>query len=261
MSETSQSQGHSGVAVVTGGSRGIGAGIVERLAADGWNVGVAATTEDRAAEMAEKLATDHGVKTVPLGIAVEDWASVEAGFDQAEAALGPISLVVNNAGVAGVAPTLEMAVEDFSELIDINVKGVFHGSKAGAARMVASGTRGSIVQIGSVTAVNGFPSRVGYCSSKAAVHMMTKVLSLDLAPHGIRVNCVAPGYIGTPMIEGLIEEGKLPVEPLKERIPMGDLGSPADIAAAVAWLASSESRYMTGESVFVDGGWTAYGHV
>lgn len=250
-----------GVALVTGGSRGIGAGICERLAADGWDVAVAATTEQNAATVAADLADRHGVATLAVGMVVQDYQSVVDGCARAEAELGPLGLVVNNAGVSGVAPVLEMDPADFSELIDINVKGVFHGSKAGLAAMMASGTKGSIIQIGSVAGVNGFPQRVGYCSSKAAVHMITKVLGAEMAEHGIRVNAVAPGYIGTDLIQELMDDGRLDPEPVLARIPMGEMGAPVDIAAAVSWLASNESRYVTGETIFVDGGWTAYGHV
>lgn len=250
-----------GVALVTGGSRGIGAGICRRLAADGWDVAVAATSEENASAMAAELAEGHGVASMAVGIVVEDYQSVVEGFAEVEAELGPLGLVVNNAGVSGVASILEMDPADFGELIDINVKGVFHGSKAGLGAMVASGTKGSIIQIGSIAGVNGFPHRVGYCGSKAAVHMMTKVLGAEMAEYGIRVNAVAPGYIGTDLIQELMDDGRLDPEPVLARIPMGEMGAPADIAAAVAWLASADSRYVTGETIFVDGGWTAYGHV
>ena len=139
--------------------------------------------------------------------------------------------------------------------------GVFHGSQAAARCMVASGTRGSIVQLGSIAGTNGFPQRVGYCGTKAAVAQMTKVMAIDLAAHGIRVNCVAPGYIRTDMVQDLIDAGTLDEAPLTGRIPAGRLGTPDHIASAVAWLAGEEADYVTGETLAVDGGWLAYGHI
>lgn len=250
-----------GVAVVTGASRGIGAAIAERFASKGMSVACVATSSDNAAPIAARLRADHGVPAIAVGISVQDRDSVEAGLTLIEAELGPITVLVNNAGVSGVTTFLDMPVEDFDRVIDINVRGVFLCAQGAGRRMVASGTQGAIVNIGSITGVNGFPKRMGYAASKAAVHHMTKIMALDLVEHGIRVNCVAPGYIRTDMISDLIELGKLDDQALKNRIPMKDLGTPEDIAAAVDWISSSEARYATGETLFIDGGWNAYGHV
>lgn len=249
------------VAVVTGGSRGIGEAVARRLAAEGMVVACTATSADTAEAAASRIRGDGGVEAMGLRMQVEEPEDVERAFALVEEALGPVSVMVNNAGIASVASFLDMGVDDFSRVIDVNVKGVFNGSLTAAKRMVASGTRGSIVQIGSIAGINGFPRRVGYCSSKAAVHHMTKVMSLDLAAHGIRVNCVAPGYIRTDMVQDLVDEGKLDEAALRRRIPLGDLGEGADVAAAVAWLASDQARYVTGETLLVDGGWSAYGHI
>jgi NAD(P)-dependent dehydrogenase (short-subunit alcohol dehydrogenase family) len=250
-----------GVALVTGASRGIGASVAERLAADGMAVACAATSVEGAEATAARLRAEHGTEALALAVRVEDRSEVEAALDVVEDRLGPISLLVNNAGVAGVVPFLEVEPEQFAWVVDVNLTGVFHGSQAAARRMVASGTRGSIIQIGSIAGINAFPNRVGYCATKAAVHQMTRVMALDLAEVGIRVNCVAPGYIRTDMVQDLIEAGKLDEAPLRRRVPLGDLGTAADIAAAVSWLASTEARYVTGETVVVDGGWLAYGHI
>ena len=169
--------------------------------------------------------------------------------------------MANNAGIAHVTPFEELDPADFQRMVDINLMGVFHGSQIAAQRMIASGTSGTIVQLGSIAGFNGFPHRVGYCGTKAAVHHMTKVMAVDLARHGIRVNCVAPGYIRTDMVQDLIDNGTLDERPLRGRIPATDLGTPEDIASCVSWLASGESRYVTGETIAVDGGWLAYGHI
>lgn len=260
MSESSPTN-QSPVAIVTGASRGIGAAIADRFAADGLAVACAATSEANAEQVANRLAEDHGVATLALEMRVEDHASVAAGIGRVVAELGAPSVMVNNAGVSGVQPLLDYDPDEFGRLIDINLKGVFNGAQLAARAMVDAGIAGSIINIGSVTGIDAFPTRVGYCGSKAAVHHMTKVMALDLAAHRIRVNCVAPGYIRTDMVQNLIDAGTLDESGLQRRIPMDDLGDPADIAAAVAWLASDEASYITGETTVVDGGWVSYGHV
>lgn len=260
MSE-SQPASTPGVAVITGASRGLGAAIARRLGRDGWSVGCIATSESSATPIARELAEQAGVATMALGARVEDRDQVDAALEQIESDLGPIRLMVNNAGISQVAPFLDTDPEDFERIVDINLLGVFHGSQAAARRMVASGTNGAIVQLGSVAGRNGFPHRVGYCGTKAAVHHMTSVMAIDLAPHGIRVNAVAPGYIRTDMVQDLIDAGTLDEKRLAARIPTEELGTPDHIASAVAWLASDESAYVTGETITVDGGWVAYGHI
>jgi NAD(P)-dependent dehydrogenase (short-subunit alcohol dehydrogenase family) len=250
-----------GVAVVTGASRGIGAAIAERLAAEGLAVACAATSATNVAGVVERIRSECGVAALGLAIQVEDAESVESGLSRVEEQLGPISVMVNNAGVSGVAPFLEMPLAQFDRVIDINLRGVFICGQAAARRMVASGTSGSIVNIGSIAGVNGFPKRTGYAASKAAVHHMTKVMAIDLAAHGIRVNCVAPGYIRTDMVQDLIGSGALDENLLERRIPLSHLGTVDDVAAAVAWISSTEARYVTGATLLIDGGWAAYGHV
>lgn len=250
-----------GVAVVTGASRGIGAAVADRLARDGFAVACTATTAATAEATAAALRSDHGIEAMGLAVRVEDYDSVEEALTVVEEALGPVAVMVNNAGVAGVAPFLEVTPDEFMRVIDVNLKGVFNGSRAAALRMVASGTPGTIVQMGSIAGINGMPKRAGYCSSKAAVHQLTRVLALDLAEHRIRVNCVAPGYIRTDMVQDLIDEGKLDEAQMQRRVPLGELGATSDVAAAVSWLVSPEAGYVTGQTVVVDGGWVAYGHI
>ncbi len=250
-----------GVAVITGASRGIGAAIAERCAADGMAVACAATSASNVEAIVERIRSTYAVKAIGVEMRVENAASVAEGIARVERELGPVSVMVNNAGISGVASFLDMSVEDFDRVIAINLRGVFNGAQVAARHMVASGTKGAIVNIGSIAGVSGFPKRLGYAASKAAVHQMTKVMAIDLAEHGIRVNCIAPGYIRTDMVQGLIDQGTIDVDQLERRIPMHELGTVDDIAAAVAWVASSQARYVTGETIQVDGGWVAYGHV
>lgn len=248
------------VAVVTGASRGLGAAIVHRLASEGWAVGCVATSVASATPVAEQAAAG-GASTVALGALVQERDQLDHALAEVEARLGPISLMVNNAGIAQVTPFAELDPDDFRQMVDVNLMGVFHGSQLAAQRMIASDTAGSIVQLGSIAGINGFPNRVGYCGTKAAVHHMTKVMAIDLAAHHIRVNAVAPGYIRTDMVQDLIDAGTLDEKVLTDRIPVKDLGTPEHIASCVSWLASDGAAYITGETITVDGGWVAYGHV
>lgn len=249
------------VAIVTGASRGLGLAIVSRLAADGWSVGCVATSESSASAAADLARSEHGVQALAIGALVQERDQLVAAFDKVEEELGPVELMVNNAGISQVAPFEELDPAEFQRIVDINLMGVFHGSQLAAQRMIASQTQGSIVQLGSIAGINGFPHRVGYCGTKAAVHHMTKVMAVDLARHKIRVNTVAPGYIRTDMVQNLIDAGTLDEQRLTGRIPAQDLGTPEHIASCVAWLASHESAYVTGETISVDGGWIAYGHI
>jgi NAD(P)-dependent dehydrogenase (short-subunit alcohol dehydrogenase family) len=231
------------------------------LATEGWSIGCIATSEASASPIADQTTSDHGVSTLALGALVEDRAQIDAALGRVESELGPVSLMVNNAGIAHVAPFEELDPTDFRRMVDVNLMGVFHGSQLAAQRMIASETPGSIVQLGSISGINGFPNRVGYCGTKAAVHHMTKVMAVDLARHKIRVNTVAPGYIRTDMVQDLIDAGTLDETRLNGRIPMNDLGTPDHIASCVSWLASEGAEYITGETITVDGGWLAYGHI
>lgn len=249
-----------GVALVTGASRGIGADIARRLAADGYTVACAATTVDNVAAIVDELSSAPG-GAVPIELRVEDAASVRAAVTRVEETAGPVSLLVNNAGITRVASFPQMSIEDFDAVLDVNLRGVFACSQVVARQMIDRGAGGAIVSIGSIAGIDAFPSRAGYAASKAAVHHLTKVMALDLAPHGIRVNCVAPGYVRTDLVQNLVDDGRLDADALRRRIPMGEFGEGSDIASAVSWLASDESRYVTGETIVVDGGWVAYGHV
>jgi len=246
---------------VTGASRGIGAAIARRLAVDGYAVACAATSVANAVGVADEIAGDGARRAMPIEIHVQDADSVERGVDAIEDMLGPITLLVNNAGINRVAPVHEQPVADFDAVLDVNLRGVFICSHFVSRKMVAAGSPGSIVNIGSVAGIDGFPGRSAYGAAKAGVHHLTRVMALDLASHRIRVNGVAPGYVLTDLVQGLIDDGTLEAATMLRRIPLGEFGTTDDVAAAVSWLAGPESRYVTGETLVVDGGWAAYGHV
>lgn len=247
------------VALVTGASRGIGADIAVALAEAGMHVACAATTEDNARPTAEAVQA-QGVRALALALRVEDAAQVGAGFDRVEAELGPVTLLVNNAGIAMQKPVLEMEEADYDRIYGINAKGVFLCAQR-AARAMREAGGGVIVNIGSIAGQNAFPKRLGYCGSKAAVHHMTRVMAVEWAEYNIRVNCVAPGYIRTDIVAELARRGVVDAEALARRAPQNRLGSGRDISEAVLYLAGPGAGFVTGTVLVVDGGWDAYGYL
>lgn len=241
-------------ALVTGASRGIGKAIALALAGAGADVACVASSEKNARETAAEV-TACGVEGVAFGCRVENKGEVEAMFSQVSKKLGTVDILVNNAGIARPTPVLEMEEKDWDEVMDINGKGVFLCSQAFARQ--ASG--GSVINIGSIAGLNAFPNRLAYGASKATVHHMTRIMSLEWAPLNIRVNAIAPGYIMTEMVSDIIAAGTLDKAKLENRIPQGRLGSVEDIAKATLFLAGDNSRYITGSVITVDGGFVAYG--
>lgn len=248
------------IALVTGASRGIGRDIALGLAREGAAVAVTATTREGAETTAAALRALGGT-ALALACRVERADEVAAAFAAVKETLGPVDLLVNNAGVSAPIPLLEMTEENWDLHMDVNAKSVFLCSQAAVRHMRETGYPGSIINIGSIVARNAIPQTLGYCASKAAVEHMTRVLAIELARYQIRVNCVAPGYIRTEMVESLASDGKFSIEALERRTPQRRLGSGADIAHAVCYVASDEARFMTGQVLILDGGWTAYGYL
>jgi len=202
-----------------------------------------------------------GRRAIAVGARVESAADVEAMLNKATQELGPVDVLVNNAGIPQVKPVAEMEESDWDAVMDVNAKGTFLCARAVARQLLARKAPGSIINIGSIAGINAFPSRLAYCASKAAMHQMTKVMAVEWAKDNIRVNCVAPGYIASDITESLSKRGLLDLGKLRGRIPMGDLGNGLDIGHAVVYLAGDEARYITGALLAVDGGWLAYGFV
>ncbi len=168
-------------------------------------------------------------------------------------------VIINNAGIARLQLTLDMTEENWDQHMNINAKSIFLCSQA-AARQMKERRAGCIINIGSILGRNAFPATLGYCASKAAVDHMTRVMAIEWARYGIRVNCIASGYIHTELIDRLAAEGKLTLEDLQKRTPQHRLGTGADIAKAVRFVASDDAGFMTGEVMVIDGGWTAFGY-
>ena len=246
------------ITVVTGASRGIGKSIALELADAGAQVACVATRAENAEETVSEI-QHKGGEAIALACRVEIAAEVTAMFAQLEAKLGPVDILVNNAGVTHPQFTLDMTEENWDLHMNVNAKSIFLCSQA-AARQMRTRRAGCIINIGSILGRNAFPATLGYCASKAAVDHMTRVLAIEWAKYGIRVNCIAPGYVRTDLIDRLAEEGKLTLADLERRTPQRRLGSGADIAKAVRYVASDDAGFMTGEVLVIDGGWTAFGY-
>ena len=243
------------VALVTGASRGLGKPIAIELAEAGARLACVATRAENAVGTIAEI-TSRGGEASAFGCHVERADEVTRLFAEIEEQLGPVDILVNNAGITRPQLTLEMTEENWDQHMDINVKSIFLCSQAAARQMTQHGG-GCIINIGSILGRNAFPATLGYCTSKAAVDHMTRVMAIEWARYGIRVNCIAPGYIESDMIDGLEADGKLTAIDLIKRTPQRRLGSKADIAKAVRFVASEDAGFMTGEVMVIDGGWSA----
>lgn len=241
--------------LVTGGADGIGWAIASAFAARGDRVAILDRDGARAAARAAELGEGH------LGLAgdVTDEAVVKAAVATAEAATGGLGVVVNNAGIGdNPAATLDQDLAGFRRVLSVHLDGAFLVSREAARPMLARG-RGAIVNIASIAALGGLPRRNAYGAAKAGIASMTRSMACEWAHGGIRVNAVAPGYVATELVAKLAAEGGLDLAAIRSRIPMGALGAPEAIAAAVVFLASDAARYVTGAILPVDGGWSAFG--
>lgn len=246
------------LAIVTGASRGLGRAIALELAQEGAALACLATRAENAAGVVAEIIAGGG-QARAYGCHVERSAEVTATFAQVAADLGPVHILVNNAGLSRPMSTLEMTEDNWDQQMDINAKSIFLCSQA-AARQMQSNGGGAIVNIGSILGRNAFPATLGYCASKAATDQMTRVMAIEWARLGIRVNCVAPGYVQTDLVDELAQEGKLTLRDLERRTPLRRLGTAREIARAMVYLASEDAAFVTGEVLVIDGGWTAFGY-
>ncbi len=236
-------------AIVTGSARGIGKAIATRLADEGANVVIVDVNLEAAEETAKELAA-KGVKTMAMKVNVVNYDEVEAMVNKTKEAWGSVDILVNNAGITRDNLILKMTPEDFDLVIDINLKGVFNGIKAVYPVMMKQRS-GKIINIASIIGLMGNAGQANYAASKAGVIALTKTAAKELAGRGVQVNAVAPGYIKTAMTDQLPDAVK---EEMLKLVPMKRMGLPEDVASVVFFLASSDSDYVTGQTITVDGG-------
>ena len=234
------------VALVTGAAQGIGKACAEALAEDGYHV-VLADVQESVKDAAAALGGTG------LICDMADPAAITAMFDHIEGEIGPVTALVNNAGVAMPGDFLDYDLEAFERVININLRGVFVALQRAGRTMVDRGIKGAIVNMSSINALVAIPSIPAYCASKGGVMQLTKSASLALAQHGVRVNAVGPGSIDTEMMAGVnADPGAMKM--VMSRTPMLRVGTPQEIANVVAFLCSDKASYITGETIYVDGG-------
>lgn len=236
------------IALITGGARGIGFACAKALSADGHRIVLADIDAAQLEQAASELDVDA---THVIDMAQTD--AIGALFDRIEAETGAVTTLVNNAGIALPGDFLSYDLEHFKQVIDVNLTAVFAATQRAAQRMVADGLQGAIVNMSSINAQVAIPGIPAYCASKGGVMQITKSAAIALAPHGIRVNAVGPGSIDTAMMAG-VNANPQATQTALSRTPLGRIGDPREIADVVVFLASPKASYITGETIYVDGG-------
>ncbi|MDQ2822689.1 MAG: 3-oxoacyl-ACP reductase FabG [Pseudomonadota bacterium] len=245
------------IALVTGGSSGIGKGIALALAASGAQVAIMYSTHRESADASAKEIIDAGGKAIAVGCSISDPASVQAMFDTVEKELGPVDILVNSAGIDGKqAPSWEIDPADWRQVIDVNLIGAFLCARLALKGMVARRS-GVVLNISSVHETIAWSGYSAYTASKAGVAMMTKTMAQEAAPFGVRVLALAPGAIKTD-INRAVWDDPTQLKDLLTKIPLGRMGQVQDIADMAVVLVSDVGGYVTGTTVFVDGGMTDY---
>ncbi len=243
--------------LVTGSSKGIGRGIATRLAQEGADVVINYHSDPHGAE--DALAEVHalGRRGAIIGANLGSVSEVRDLVAQSAAALGGLDVLINNAGIEKHAAFWDVTENDFDEVLNVNLKGVFFATQAFVQQCRTAGRPGKIINISSVHEELAFPNFAAYCASKGGVRMLTRTLAVELGPLGITINSVAPGAIETPINTTLLHD-PMKLRSLVRQIPLGRLGKPADVAGLSVFLASSDSDYVTGTTYFIDGGLTVF---
>jgi NAD(P)-dependent dehydrogenase (short-subunit alcohol dehydrogenase family) len=240
-------------ALVTGAGRGIGRGIADVLAERGADIVVNDLDCDQAVAVADMLRL-HGVRTVAVQADVSKRQEVEPMFDTAWRELGAIDILVNNAGIETIVPFLDLTDEQWTRLVDVNLRGVWLCSQVFCRRALADKRPGAIINIGSIQAGKVLPGRTHYAPAKLALEALTRNISAEMTPYGIRVNCIHPGLIDTPMTAWVMENPDI-LPSILAQISLGRAGQPREIGTVAAFFASDDASYLTGQSIYVDGGW------
>jgi len=243
------------VAIVTGANSGIGRGIADRFAAEGAHVAVNYFPGPERAQPVEAQAAAYSVASMAVAADVSKRADVERMIADVVARFGRVDIVVNNAGIEVKKPFLDATDDEWNKVIGVNLFGAYLVSQIACRQMVKQGGGGKLLFISSVHEDIPFPGYTSYCASKGGVRMMMRNLAMELAPHKINVNNIAPGAIATPINQSVLDN-PTEREHAIEEIPWGRFGQPAEVASVALFLASSESDYVTGSTYYVDGGLT-----
>ncbi len=245
------------IAVVTGGSKGLGNAICERFGKEGVSVVVNYNSDRKGAEEVVRNIEANGGKAVAVQADVGTEAGVKALLDAALSHFNGCHIWVNNAGIEKETPTHEISLEEWNRILNVNLTGVFLGSKQALRYFLEHGVKGNIINMSSVHERIPWPTFAHYAASKGGVAMFTKTIAMEYAARGIRVNAIGPGAINTPINAAKFADPQK-LRETTDMVPMKTIGEPEDVAAAAVWLASDESRYVTGITLFVDGGMTLY---
>src|SRR5882672_8240810 len=242
------------IAIVTGASRGIGRGIAEIFAEEGADVVVNYTSQPKAAEETAEYVRSKGRRAITVKADVANRAEVEAMTERAWNELGPVDILVNNAGIETIVPFLELTDDQWTRLVDVNLRGCWLCSQVFCKRVIADKRKANIIHIGSIQAAKVLPGRTHYAPTKLGLEALTRNMSAEMTPLGVRVNCVHPGLIDTDMTEWVMKSPDiLPL--VLAQISLGRAGAPREIGTVAAFFASDEASYLTGQSIHVDGGW------
>lgn len=243
-------------AIVTGASSGLGVIFAEALAECGANIVLAARRKERLVKLADTLKKDHDVKVIPVETDVSQEPDVVRMVNVAVKEFGSIEILVNNAGIASLSPSVEMTVDEWKKVIDVNLTGVFLCARTTAREMIKK-NYGKIVNIASIYgAVGDIFHAAPYYASKGAVINLTRAFAIEWAQFKINVNAIAPGFFPSEMTEQVFKDENA-LKHIISRTPLGRTGEPSDLKAVLVYLASPASNYVTGQTIFVDGGWTA----
>jgi NAD(P)-dependent dehydrogenase (short-subunit alcohol dehydrogenase family) len=247
------------VAIVTGAGRGIGEAIAGRLCEEGATVVLSDIDVPAAQGVCNRL-NNAGHQTLAVKANVGDKAEVDTMVKATIDKFGRVDILVNNAGMSVVGASIDLEESRWRGGMDVMLNGVFFCSQA-AGKVMIQQKSGKIINIASVNGIVAFPERACYCSAKAGVMALTKVLGCEWARFNINVNAIAPGYVETDLVKNLATAGTLDMQELANRCPAGRLAKTDEIASTVVFLASDEAKYIQGQTIVVDGGWTAYGYL
>lgn len=248
------------VALVTGGGSGIGRAIALLFAAKGADIAVSDINLSSAEQTVEEI-KQLGGRAIAIRADVSDVDDVDVMVSRVVKELGGLYILVNNAGIPGEnLPTIESSVEHWDKVVRVNLRSTYLCSRR-AGQWMVSKKSGKVLNIASIVGMSGFIARASYGPAKAGIVNLTQTLAVEWAKYNINVNCIAPGYVVTPLDEDLIKSGRLNLELIEKRIPLGYRAQPDDIAKAALFLVSDDAKYITGVTLPVDGGWLAYGDV